>query len=118
MKKFFVSALLLTSITGSAEPLADSVAMTVGSKPISMAEFLYMAQKNGVNNNLSEEKNLKDFVELFQNFKLKVIEAEAEGLDKAPSYKSELERYRSELISGYLSDKKAEDLVVEKEHER
>ena len=118
MKKFFVSALLLTSITGSAEPLADSVAMTVGSKPISMAEFLYMAQKNGANNNLSEEKNLKDFVELFQNFKLKVIEAEAEGLDKAPSYKSELERYRSELISGYLSDKKAEDLVVEKEHER
>ena len=71
-----------------------------------------------INNNLSEEKNLKDFVELFQNFKLKVIEAEAEGFDKTPSYKSELERYRSELISGYLSDKKAEDLVVEKEHER
>ena len=118
MKKFFVSALLLTSIIGSAKPLADSVAMTVGGKPVSMAEFLYMAQKNGANNNLSEEKSLREYVELFQNFKLKVADAEAEGLDKLESYKDELERYHSELISGYLSDRKYEDSVVEKEYER
>lgn len=118
MKKFLVSILLLTSIAGSAKQLADSVAMTVGNKCVSMAEFLYMAQKNGAKNDLSKEKNLKDFVDLFQNYKLKVYDAEAEGLDKTQSYKDELERYRSELVAGYLSDKHAEDSVVGKEYER
>ncbi len=118
MKKFFVSALLLTSLMGSATQLPDSVAMTVGEKSVSMAEFLYMAKKDGSNTNLSEEKALKAFVELFENFKLKVADAEEHKLDKTKSFKKELDRYGIDLVGSYLSDKKAEEAVVAKEYER
>lgn len=118
MKKFFVSALLLTSLMGSATQLPDSVAMTVGEKSVSLAEFLYMAKKDGSNTNLSEEKALKAFVELFENFKLKVADAEEHKLDKTKSFKKELDRYGIDLVGSYLSDKKAEEAVVAKEYER
>lgn len=119
MKKFFVSALLLTSSwAGFATQLPDSVAMTVGEKSVSMEEFLYMAKKDGSNSNLSEEKALKSFVELFENFKLKVADAEENKLDKTKSFKKELDRYGIDLVGSYLSDRKAEEAVLVKEHER
>ena len=58
----------------------DSVVMTVAGKPVKIDEFLFMAKKNGAVN-LSDVKERASFVELYKNFKLKVAEAEAEGVD-------------------------------------
>ena len=57
----------------------DSVVMTVAGKPVKIDEFLFMAKKNGAVN-LSDAKERASFVELYKNFKLKVAEAEAEGV--------------------------------------
>ena len=110
MKKFLVSALLLVSVAGSAKSLPDSVAMTVGNKQVLMSEFFYAAEKNG-ENNLSNEDALKGFVQLFENFKLKVVEAESQNIDKTKDFEEELSKYRSELTASYLSDKAAEEQV-------
>lgn len=117
MKKFFVSALLLASISGSAKSLPDTVAMTIGDKPVSISEFFYSAEKNG-ENDLSDEKKLKDFVQLFENFKLKVADAESQQMDKTKDFEEELNKYRSELIASYLSDKAAEEQTIEAEYSR
>lgn len=117
MKNFFVSALLLVHIASSAKSIPDSVAMIVGDKQVPMAEFLYAAAKNG-ENNLSDKKELKTFVRMFEDFKLKVVDAESWNMDKTNDFKEELEKYRSEQVAGYLSDKKAEEKVVENEYER
>ena len=88
MKKFLISTLLLAGWTGHAASLPDSVAMTVGDKKVSVAEFLFSAEKNG-ETNLADKKNLESFVQLFGNFKLKVVDAEAQGLDQTQAFKDE-----------------------------
>ena len=70
MKALFISSLLLagTSVLGMNR---DSVVMTVAGKPVSIDEFVFMAEKNGAVN-LSDRKERDSFVELYKNFKLKV----------------------------------------------
>ena len=94
MKKFFVSALLFAvAVSAYANSASDSVAMTVAGKAISIDEFLFTAKKNG-ETDLSNKKSLESFVELFKIYKLKVADAEAEGLDKTESFKEELDKIK------------------------
>lgn len=93
---------------------ADSVVMTVAGKPVTAEEFLFMAKKNGAVD-LSDRKALESFVGLYKNFKLKVAEAEDEGIGKTPAFSEELDEYRSQLISDFLSDEEGEDRAVRDE---
>ena len=111
MKNLVLSILLGTGLTAGAESLPDSVVMKVADKSVSVAEFLYIAQKNA-EVDLKNEKSVKQYVELFKNFKLKVAAAEQLGLDRKESFKNELEGYRAQLVSGYLSDKPAEEAAA------
>ncbi len=118
MEKFFVSALLFAvTLSAHANPAGDSVAMTVAGKAIGIDEFLFMANKNG-ETDLSDKKKLESFVELFEIYKLKVADAEAEGLDKTKSFKEELDKYKAQLTSDYLSDRLAEEKVLSDEYAR
>ncbi|MCC8143422.1 MAG: peptidylprolyl isomerase, partial [Tannerellaceae bacterium] len=90
---------------------ADSVVMTIGGKPVMINEFLFMAQKNeGVD--FSNKKSLQNYIELFKNFKLKVIDAEEMGIHQTPSFAKEYEKYRADLISDYMADRKGEEAAV------
>ena len=87
MKNLVLSILLGTGLTAGAESLPDSVVMKVADKSVSVAEFLYIAQKNA-EVDLKNEKSVKQYVELFKNFKLKVAAAEQLGLDRKESFKN------------------------------
>ena len=117
MKNLVLSILLGTGLTAGAKSLPDSVVMKVADKSVSVAEFLYIAQKNA-EVDLKNEKSVKQYVELFKNFKLKVAAAEQLGLDRKESFKNELESYRAQLISGYLSDKPAEEAAAQVVYDR
>lgn len=117
MKKILFSFGLLVSSMAYPETLPDSVVMTVAGKPVLLSEFIYIAEKNG-EVDLADKKSVKNYVELFRNFKLKVAEAEALGLDKTTSFKDELEGYQAQLIDGYLSDKEAEKAAAREVYER
>lgn len=116
MKVLFVASLLFAGM-----PLwgmnRDSVVMTVAGKPVSVKEFLFMADKNG-QVDLSDQKARESFVELYKTFKLKVAEAEDEKLDETAAFSEELEEYRSQLTADLLSDKEGEDAAVRVEFER
>lgn len=117
MKKLLVLSLVFACYTGKAQTAADSVVMTVAGKQIPLSEFIFIAEKNS-EVNLSDSKSVKAYVELFKNFKLKVTEAEALGLDKTSAFEDELRGYRSQLTSSYLSDKEGEDAAVQAEYVR
>ncbi len=117
MKKILLLSFIFVCFYGKAQTPKDSVVMTIAGKDIPIAEFEYIARKNnGVN--FSDEKSVKEYVELFKNFKLKVAEAEALGLDKKNNFLRELEGYKSQLKEGYMADKKAEEAAAKVIYDR
>jgi len=117
MKNLVTLILLFTCLTGYSQVLPDSVVMRVGEKDILLSEFLYIAQKNG-EADFSNEQSLKDYIELFKNFKLKVAEAEHYGLDKTRAFVDEFATYRGQLTRSYLSDKDAEEAAAKVIYDR
>ena len=88
----------------------DEVLMTINGEPITKAEFEYIYNKNNSDNAI-DKKTLDEYVELFVNFKLKVAEAKAQGLDTTKSFKRELNGYRKQLAKPYLTDAELEDAL-------
>jgi peptidyl-prolyl cis-trans isomerase SurA len=107
--------LLFLSVGGASA--ADAVLMTVAGKKVTQSEFEYFWKKNNTND-ASDAKSLKEYVDLFVNFKLKVAEAEAQGIDTTLSFKSELQGYRSQLTAPYLTDKDAEEAMIRESYDR
>lgn len=91
--------------------------MTIGDKKITKSEFQYIWNKNNTESSL-EKQSLDEYVDLFVNFKLKVAEAEAQGLDKNKSFVDELNGYRRQLVAPYLTDKETEDRLVKLTYDR
>ncbi len=118
MKNLFVLwGICAVCFAGKAAGLSDTTVMTIAGKPVSIDEFVFIARKNsGVD--LSDKKSLDAYVDLFKLFKLKVADAEAEGLDQSEAFKNEYELYQRQLIDGYLSDKAGEEAVLRQAYDR
>lgn len=81
-------------------------------------DFLAVFTKN----NLSEEKltkeSIEEYLDLFINYKLKVKEAEALGMDTLSGFRSELQGYREQLARPYLTDQEVTEKQVQEAWER
>lgn len=75
---------------------AQNVA-AINNQPISSSEFLWVYKKNHLGENVTSYKNLAEYLDLYINFKLKVAEAKALGLDKDENYKAEIDGYERAL---------------------
>ena len=110
MKKFLFSALVLcASMCSFAQE--DQVLMTIAGKPIMVSEFKYIYEKNNQETSI-EKKTMQEYLDLFVNFKLKVAEAEAQGVDTTEAFKKELAGYRAQATPKYLKDQAAIDSLV------
>ena len=67
--------------------------MTVNGYDVSKSEFEYFFEKNNLENNISK-KTVREYADLYLNFKLKVQAAIDEGLDKSESFINEYRMYR------------------------
>lgn len=107
-------AMLAFIVPAKAQKKNDPVILTVEKENVTLSEFEAVYNKN---NNVSanvEQKTPAEYMELFINYKLKVKEAEALGLDTVESYKQELQGYLKQLSDPYLVDKQyTEDMVRE-----
>ncbi|MBB3187345.1 peptidylprolyl isomerase [Microbacter margulisiae] len=99
----FIIAFFLFTTTLFAQNDKDPVLMTINGTPIHRSEFVYLYNKNNADNVL-DKRSLNDYLELFENFKLKVIEAEAEGMDTTKAFRDEFLGYRQQLTPPYLTD--------------
>lgn len=81
----------------------DPVVMTINGYDVKKSEFEYFFKKNNTDS-VVNRKVLKQYADLYLNFKLKVQAAIDEGLDKTESFKSEYKTYR---------DLQAEELLLD-----
>ena len=110
MKKTFLSIVLMgASLLGFAQE--DKVLMTINGEPIMASEFLYIYEKNNQETSL-EKKSMEEYLDLFINFKLKVTEAIAQGVDTTQEFKDELKGYRAQATPKYLQDNDAIDSLI------
>lgn len=97
----------------------SAIIFTVDKQPVTVGEFEYVYTKNNINNQADySEKSLTDYLTLYENFRLKVREAEALKLDTISSLKGELEGYRKQLAKSYLTDKEITDRLIQEAYDR
>ena len=116
MKKVFLTIILLAGAMLS-RAQEDQVLMTTNGEPVMASEFLYIYEKNNQENNV-EKKSMQDYLELFVNFKLKVTEAIAQGVDTTEAFKKELAGYRAQATPKYMQDHAAIDSLVNLSYQR
>lgn len=104
MKTFLFCLLACSNFMIAAQEIPDSVVMIINGAPVSVDEFLFMAGKNSAID-LTEEQALKEYVELYKNFKLKVADAKELNLDQTQSFKDEYTGYKAQLMNGSPADK-------------
>ena len=99
MKKYFIPVALLAFILSSFTQDNDNRTLfTVGGDKVTVSDFEYVYNKNNVNNQANySDTSLRSYLGLYENFRLKVREAEAMKLDTIASLKNELEGYRKQL---------------------
>jgi peptidyl-prolyl cis-trans isomerase SurA len=98
---------------------SEPVIQTIGGSPVYVSEFSYVYNKNNASNPEAYTKdNINEYLNLYTNFKLKVREAEAMGLDTSGSFKKELEGYRKQLAQPYLTEKSVTDQLTKEAYER
>ena len=116
MKKVLLSIVLLAgSLMSFAQE--DKVLLTINGEPVMLSEFLYIYEKNNQENSL-EKKSMEEYIDLFINFKLKVTEAIAQGVDTTEAFKKELAGYRAQATPKYLQDQEAIDSLVVMSYKR
>lgn len=96
----------------------DPVIATVGNKPIYSSEFKYVYDKNAVSDSLPADESLQQYLNLYVNFRLKVLEAESLGLDTLSSFNQELGGYKQQLAEPYLQDSSITTSLVKQAYDR
>ena len=81
----------------------DPVLIRINGRNITRSEFEYSFNKNN-SDGVLDKKNVKEYVPLFIDFKLKVAAAEAEGFDTLPSIKRELQGYKEQIVLPTIVD--------------
>ncbi len=108
MKQLFIFCALCAS--GSAG--FSQVLFTYGNSPVSKDEFLraYNKNKPAVTN---KEKSIRDYLELYSNFKLKVKAARELRMDTIAQIKYDVQNFREQVTENYLGDEKGIQQLVD-----
>jgi peptidyl-prolyl cis-trans isomerase SurA len=107
MKKTIIALVLLT---GSVTTFAQTL-FTYGNNTVSKDEFLRAYNKNKTEST-DKEKALREYLELYTRFKLKVKAAQDMRLDTLPQLASDLQNFRSQIEESYMNNDEALEALV------
>jgi len=99
----------------------NDIILTIGKEKITQTEFerIYNKNKNIESSSADNSiKNVQDYMELFLNFKLKVVEAKNLGMDTTKKFIDELEGYRKQLAAPYLTDESVIEALSREAYDR
>ncbi|HRO42897.1 MAG TPA: peptidylprolyl isomerase [Flavipsychrobacter sp.] len=92
---------------------------TYGSNPVTKQEFLRNYQKNALNKKPDfSEAALREYLDLYSLFRMKVKEAELQHMDTIPSIQRELDNYRKQLAKNYLTDAQVTNRLYREAYDR
>lgn len=117
MKKQFLTlgALGLSLAAAWAAQSTDPVLMNVAGKNVHLSEFEYLYRKN-----ISQQvqpQSLDEYVKMFVDYKLKVADAEAAGIDTTKAFLTEFNQFRNELAAPYMLDATVQDSLLRQAYE-
>ncbi len=101
-----IAAIVFFSCTAFSQTL-----FTYGSNAVSKDEFLKAYNKNKIESP-DKEKALREYVELYSKFKLKVKAAKDMRLDTLPQLKSDLENFRNQVSETYMNNENSMNELV------
>lgn len=91
--------------------------MTIGDKKITLDEFERIYNKNN-NSITANQQTPEEYLDLFINFKLKVMEAEKLGMDTTKKFLAEFNNYKDQLAKPYLADEETREALMKEAYER
>jgi peptidyl-prolyl cis-trans isomerase SurA len=108
MKKGFIicAAALFTNT------LCAQILFTYGKNETSKSDFLRAYNKNKLNTS-NKEKAMREYLDLYTNFKLKVKAAQELRLDTISQIKYDVENFREQVLENYLSDEKGLQALID-----
>lgn len=95
----------------------DPVLMNIGNDAILKSEFERVYRKNN-KDSVYTESAIREYLDLYINYKLKVKEAEELKLDTSETFTTELLGYRKQLAQPYLTDKNVSEQLVREAYDR
>ncbi len=102
---------------GFAQESGERVLISIHDRDISLEEFERIYRKNN-SGTVIEKQSVEEYLKLFIDFKLKVIEAEERGMDTTRSFINEFNSYRKQLAKPYLTDKQEINELVREAYQR
>ena len=95
----------------------DPILLNIAGEGINKSEFERVFRKNNRDSVFTEE-SVREYLDLYINYKLKVKEAEAMKMDTSETFRSELSGYRKQLAQPYLTDKEVSESLIREAYER
>lgn len=90
----------------------------IGRDSVSIDEFKYAFLKNRPKDSTVTKREVDEYLDLYIKFKLKVLEAKAQGIDTTESFLTEYNSYVDQLNNSYLQTSNDTDSLVKEAFDR
>ena len=117
MRKLLLSLVVSATLVAGLYSQDSPVLLTIGNEEVTLGEFERIYKKNNSETSMNRQTP-EEYLDLFINFKLKVMEAEALGMDTTQKFIDELEGYRKQLARPYLTDNETREEMMKEAYER
>jgi peptidyl-prolyl cis-trans isomerase SurA len=108
---------LLAAVAAQAQG-NDPVLFSVQGVPVTASEFRYIYTKTNQEKADFSEQSLRDYLDLYIKFKMKVQKARDMRLDTVTALRNELDGYRRQLANSFLVDKEVTDKLIKETYDR
>ena len=96
----------------------NEVLLWIDDKPIYTEEFYRVYNKNKDAVIKSEDQDIDQYLNLFLEFKLKLISAYDSNLDQNENFKNDFSKYREQLLDSYIKDQEIDEDLIRATYER
>ncbi|MCZ2223955.1 MAG: peptidylprolyl isomerase [Chitinophagales bacterium] len=114
MRKIFFIALLAFNF----QNINAQTLFTYGKKSVTKKEFLKAFDKNPSPTETDRKSALKEYLDLYINYKLKVQAAYDDKLNEQPSFKNESESFKKQLAENIINNEANIDQLIQEAFER
>ncbi|MDE7409807.1 MAG: peptidylprolyl isomerase [Muribaculaceae bacterium] len=102
MNRKHIAAIAVLATSALSVSAKDEVVMTVNGVDVPRSEFEYLYHKN--QQQQVDPQTLGEYAEMFKIYKLKVADALSQRLDTLSSFRAEMEQYKADLATPYMTD--------------
>jgi len=97
----------------------EPVLMKINEEPIAVSEFKYVYEKSvTAPDSLYMRKSVEEYLTMFTNFKLRVAEARAFGMDTTSDFRNEYATYQDQLAQPYFANPTFIDSLTQEAYKR